>query len=209
MIKEVVESRLDKNMDGFAEEIIDYFGNEYENSILEKMQGINIAIIRNSGVIDFEDSKIYVDKEPICAKTVTAAHIFLPVTIMKEKTGNVIFVHQLLHAICEETIKEENDLFNEIIIDYMANDICKGVKKRNINITFETDPVYESESFYSAFFPVVKEFYIDNKDRIIKSLMNNKCLIKKDMGDIVKVIEKKFERILNGEEIEKINKAIK
>jgi hypothetical protein len=96
----------------------------------------------------------------------------LPASSLCSQSGNVSFVHAMLHALTREIfIKEGNDAFNETIVDYMANEISKRLEYKGINMTMTNNPVYESNSFYSRMFLKIDDFYRENRDKIIGNMM--------------------------------------
>lgn len=209
MISEVMNERINQNIDSFLEEIVRYFGKEYKNKINDKIEKTHIAVIRSGGVVEFGDQQLYIEDEPVCAKHKEESYIFVPLSLMKEETGNVIFVHQLVHAIVENGFEKESNLFNEVLIDYIANDISANLEKRCVNFTFNKNPSYKSKSFYSGFFPIVKKIYKENKDDLIKLYMGDIQEINCDVTHVLEELEKKLNIIMSEQENQSKDNQIK
>lgn len=173
MIKEIVYDKFKTNLGAVIEEIIAYFGEEHRTQILEKAKNLEISLVEDTGVFSSGEDEIYVGDEPLCIKG-EYPHVIIPLSFMGDSRGNVVLVHNLLHALSDEVfIKDSSDAFNEIVVDYMANEISKNLEKKKINLTVAV-PVYESNSFYSHMFTEIDEFYRENKQKIIDGRMGKK-----------------------------------
>ena len=161
MIKEIVHDKFKANLGSVIEEIIVYFGEEYRGEILERAKNLEISLVEDQGVFSSGEDEIYVGDEPLCIKG-EYPHVIIPLSFMGDPSGNVVLVHNLLHALSDEIfIKDSSEAFNEIVVDYMANEISKSLERKEINLTV-TKPVYESKSFYSHMFSEIDEFYQEN-----------------------------------------------
>lgn len=206
MIKEVVEKKINQNIEKIIEEVILYCGESHRSKIEEKAKNIKLSIIKDEGVYCYEGGEVYVGEEPLCIKEDGKSHIVIPLSVMGDDRGNVSFVHVLLHALSDDVfIKDDKDAFNELIVDYMANEIAKGLKAKEINITLCRNPIYESNSFYSKMFNKIESFYFENKEKIINSKMKKNELIENIdqyidcfQGEVDKI----FERNINELDIE-------
>lgn len=175
MIKEVMENKINKNFDLIVNEIVNYFGNEYRKEIVERFKNVRISLVEDGVSYSVGKEEFYIGKEPICVKEEEGSHVIVPFSLFCDDRGNVIFVHGLLHAIGEECLVEDNKYtFNEVIVDYMANEISKRLEKQKINITMVNNPVYESKSFYSTMFDKVEDFYENYRKEIIDGRMGKK-----------------------------------
>ena len=173
MIKEIVHDKFKDNLGKVIEEIIVYFGEEYRGQILEKAKDLQISLVEDKGVFSDGENEIYVGDEPLCIKG-ECPHVVIPLSFMGDSRGNVVLVHNLLHALTEDTfVKGSNDAFNEVIVDYMANEISKQLALKKINLTV-AKPIYQSNSFYSHMFSEIDEFYQENKQKIIDGRMGKK-----------------------------------
>ena len=175
MIKEIVHDKFKDNLGKVIEEIIVYFGEEYRDQILEKAKDLQISLVEDKGVFSDGENEIYVGDEPLCIKG-ECPHVVIPLSFMGDSRGNVVLVHNLLHALTEDAfVKGSNDAFNEVIVDYMANEISKQLALKKINLTV-AKPIYQSNSFYSHMFSEIDEFYQDNKQKIIDGRMGKKVI---------------------------------
>lgn len=172
MIKEVVQDVLDNNFEPIVDEICEYFGEKYERELKERAENVSISLVKDNGVFATKNSQVYVGDEPVCIKEDGVSHLIIPLSMVCDANGNVAFVHVLIHALTDEPfIKDNKDAFNEIVVDYMANEIAKKLQEQGINITMCNNPCYESKSFYSHLFKEIEEFYTDNEEKIISSRM--------------------------------------
>lgn len=184
MIKEIVEAKFRDNLGKVIEEIIDYFGEEYREQISEDLENTVVSLVEYEGVYSTKNGEIYVGNEPVCVKEETP-QIIIPLSFMGDPCGNVVLVHLLLHLIGEDVfVKDNNDAFNEVIVDYMANEIAKKMELKKINLTV-VKPIYESNSFYSRMFDPIKEFYENNKDKIIDSRMGKDVVFDEDLDTYI------------------------
>ena len=139
------------NINDIVEEIIEYFGNEHREFIENKYE--NTKIIWNDKY-----------EEPVCVKRDGITYIIVSNNIVNDKCGNIILTHMLLHALGEESLVIDGKAaFNEIVVDYMANDISKKMEEKGINVTGVENPIYESNSYYASYFSKVELFYKDMK----------------------------------------------
>ena len=197
MIRESIEKKINSNLEPVIDQIIAYCGNEYKDSIKKRASKIKLSIIKDEGVYSYDQGEVYVGDEPLCIKENGYSHIVLPLTIIGDRHGNVVFIHMLLHAIGEEIfIKDNKDAFNETVVDYMANDIAQWLKEHNINITTSKNPSYESNSFYSRLFEKIEPFYAYNKEKIIAGRLGNSVYFDeqdKYIDDIQTIVDKVFQ----------------
>lgn len=184
VIKEIVNAKFRDNLSKVVEKIINYFGEEHRDQINKRLESLVVSLVEEEGVYSTKDSKIYVGSEPICVKE-EIPQIIIPLSFMGDPHGNVVLVHLLLHVVGEDVfIKEHNDAFNEIIVDYMANQIAKQLQLDQINLTV-VQPIYESNSFYSRMFDDIKDFYENNKTKIINSRMGKNVTFDEDLDDYI------------------------
>ena len=175
MIKEISQEIIDNQFDYIIDCVVDYFGEEYSKEIKDRADNVKIMLIREKGSFKTSEGEVYVGDEPVCIKDEDGANVIIPLSLMGDSRGNVAFVHVLLHALGEECfIKGGKDAFNEVIVDYMADDICKMLKEEKLNITMSNKPIYESNSFYSNMFEEIEDFYNENVDNIIAARMGRK-----------------------------------
>ena len=199
MIKEIVEEMINDNFDLVVEVICSYFGEKYTEEIKRRAEKINVLLIRDSGIYSCEDGEIYVGDEPVCVKGKENS-VVLPLSVVCGERGNVSFVHVLLHALGDEVfVKDNKDTFNEIVVDYMANEICKLLKEKKINITRSSHPVYDSNSFYSKMFGEIEDFYNKNRDKIIGGRMGEKVVIE-GIDDYIDGAQEIVDSIFLGDE---------
>lgn len=197
MIKEILEEKINSNFDSIINEIANYSGEEYREDILKEAKNVKISIVRDSGVYSYDDGEIYVGDEPVCVKEKEGAHILMPVYQLGGASGNVIFVHLLLHALMKEPfIRENDDVFNETIVDYMANEISKKLEEKGIDITLVDSPLYESNSFYSTLFLDVEKFYRENKGEIIAARMGKEISFNdEEVGFYITSFQEKVDKL--------------
>ena len=175
MIREISQDIIDNEFDYIIDSIVEYFGDEYSEKIKEKADKVKIMLIREKGSFQTAEGEVYVGEEPVCIKEEEGSNVIIPLSLMGDPRGNVAFIHVLLHALGEECfIKDSKDAFNEVIVDYMANDICKMLEEEKLNITMSNKPIYESNSFYSNMFSEIEDFYNENVDKIIAARMGIK-----------------------------------
>ena len=172
MIKEVVNKKIVNQIDSIVNLIGSYFGEEHYETILERGKNIEVALFRGKGKVEYGDTQMYLGEEPVCIKDGENSRIFLPVNLLGDKHGNVVLTHLLMHAVLTDDFKEKYEDFNEVLVDYIANDLSKYLRVYNINVTLEENPIYESNSFYSNFFNEIEDFYLDNKSAILDYLVN-------------------------------------
>lgn len=183
MIKEIVHDKFKDNLGKVIEEIIAYLGQEYRDQILNKAKNLQISLVEDKGVFYSEEDEVYVGDEPLCIKG-ECPHIVIPLSFMGDSRGNVVLVHNLLHALTEDIfVRDSNDAFNEVVVDYMANEISKQLERKKINLTV-TKPIYESNSFYSHMFSEIDDFYKENKKNIIAAKMG-KNVIFEDVDEYI------------------------
>ncbi len=195
MTKEYVEGKIVNNISAFLEEFVDYFGEEYREEIFKRARNIRVCIARENSVFDLGFEKRYVEDEPVCVKDGGMSYIILTLKCLADKRGNVFFVHVLLHSLGEDCFEDKN--VNEVMIDYMANDISVNIGEKGLNISLNEDPCYESSSLYSGFFDDFEKFYVSNKGDIFKKLWKGeKVLID---GDFEKELASKISGAMFGE----------
>lgn len=172
MIREVFEKKVVGNLDFVVDIISSYFGDKYKNEFKERENNISILLVRNKGVIKTNDGERYVGDEPLCIKEDDGNQIVVPISFLEEECGNVIFVHLVLHALFNDSLKKEYDELNEVIVDYIANDIAKVLERKKVNVTLCDEPSYESKSLYSKCFDIVGPFLEENKREVVEALVN-------------------------------------
>lgn len=147
------------NMELIVDVLVEYFGEEYGEYIDNKIKEIQI---------EFEDIE-----EPYSVGNV----IHLPNNIQYDENGNLLLVHSLLHVVTNNSfVKDSKNMLNEIVIDYMSEEICEKMKEKNLNLTKNSNPNYKSNTFYSLHFNNIDNFFKNNKNDIIKSMMSDYCL---------------------------------
>lgn len=204
MIREIVRNKFKDNLGLIIDEVIAYCGEEYRDQIIDKLKNIQISLVEDKGAYSFEDGEVYVGDEPVCIKG-DNPHIIIPLSFMGDEHGNVVLVHLLLHVVGEESfVKDGKDAFNEVIVDYMANDIAKQLEKKKINLTV-VSPNYESNSFYSKMFDEISEFYVSNKQKIIDSRMGKTISFNDEINGYIEATQSVVDKVFFTEEVEKFN----
>ena len=206
MIKEVFQSKVSNQLEGIVREISKYFGEEYKDEIYERAGKTNVFLARGRGVVDVGKEERYIEREPICVKDDEYNYVVLPIDLLGEKTGNVKFLHVYLRAILEDVIKNDYSGLNDIVVDYIANDISKELANKKINVTLEKEPCYESESFYSKFYELIEEWYLNNKKEIFENVILNKENNIKDACEICEIVERSIDEFAykSGEDVKEI-----
>lgn len=208
MISEVVDRKINNNFDLIVREIANYCGEEFSEKIIEEAKKVQFIVVKDSGVVKVGNSELYVEDEPVCVKG-EEVFIIVPAISICGRNGNVLFVHCLLHALGEEPfIKDGNDAFNETVVDYMAEEICKILKKKGINITIADDPSYTSNSFYSYFFDGIESFYGINKEKVIASRMGKSVEIE-NVDKCINLFQKRFDDFLERVDNEEKENIVK
>ena len=200
MIKEVFQSKVINQLDSIVKEINKYLGEEYKNKIYEKAGKINVFLARGKGVVKVGNEERYIEDEPICVKDDEYSYVVVPVDLLGQKAGNVMFLHVYLHALCSDIIENDCSGLNEVIIDYMANDIAKLLENKNINITLDNNPSYESNSFYSNFYDMIEKFFLNNKKAIFEVLINDKENNISGISEISNAIEDSINNFIYNED---------
>lgn len=198
MIKEVVESKIVDQMDSIVDCFVEYLGQKYKNKIYKKTDKMNFILVRGNGVVKLDEEERYVGEEPVCVKNNEKSYILFPVSLLADKRGNVTFAHLVLHAISEDTLSCDYSELNEVLIDYISNDVAKLLEEKNINVTFEENPEYESNSFYSELFSDVEKFYLNNKEDVFNCLINGEkdLFVNCDIDGFYHELEEKFDKLL-------------
>lgn len=210
MIKEFFEDKIYSNIGPFMNAIIAYLGADHAKELLEKTKKIKLILSKGNGVVKIGNDERYVEDEPICIKDEDVTYIILPFSIMGEVSGNVMFLHVLLHALSTDVLMEKHEELNEVLIDYIANEIGAILEKQNINITIKSEPVYSSKSFYSYLFPVIEEFYESDKKSLIESLFISGDYDVEKIEKVSNAVEIAFYDLLNkGNLLEKESKQKK
>ena len=175
------------NKEVVLETIVSYFGEEYKEDILNSLKRIKFNFVKENSGININDVQIYMGQEPICYKSGNETHIILPESILSDENANVLLMHSIMHSLGEECLViDGNEIFNEVVVDYYANQLCKIMEKKKVNLVDVEFPKYSSSSQYAVYFPVVKEFCEQNKDKIIKSRLTGENNIAKD--DILEMV---------------------
>lgn len=210
MIKEFFEDKIYSNIGPFMNAIIAYLGADHAKELLEKTKKIKLILSKGNGVVKIGNDERYVEDEPVCIKDEDVTYIILPFSVMGEENGNVMFLHVLLHALSTDVLKEKHEELNEVLIDYIANEIGEILEKQNINVTIKSEPVYCSKSFYSYLFPVIEEFYEENKKNLIESLFISGDYDIETVEKVSNAVEIAFYDLLNkGNLLEKESKQKK
>lgn len=194
MIRKIVESRLNKQYSNIINEIDNYMEHKYSESIKETSKKINI-VVANEYFDKENKEKIFLGEEPICVKNKENIDIVIPISYFYINTGNVVLVHLLLHALLENKINN-SEIFSEVVIDYMAEDISKMLQKKGINITISDYPSYSSDSFYSLMFGEIADFYVNNKSAFIDNFMGNSAEFREDIDSVIDLVEEKAKNIM-------------
>ena len=124
MIREIFKSKVQDNVDLVVDIIDAYFSNKYTEELKERTSNVSVSLVRSKGVMDVGEDEIYIGEDPVCVKA-DVTHLIFPVSFLEEKCGNVIFVHLVLHAVFNDSLKQYCNSLNEVIVDYIANDIAK------------------------------------------------------------------------------------
>ena len=208
MMNEYILNNINKQLDKIEIAICEYFGKEYSEIVNERMNNIDFALVRENGVVSFENEEVYVGEEPICIKNEEKNIIAFPLNFFSKEENNIAFVHLLLHCILDGYKNIEG--YNETLIDYMANDMGDILKKYRINILANKEPVYESNSLYTRFYPLIEDYYIENKNKIIKNFMSDGIkVIDHDEKLLAYEVEKEFEKFCYSPHEVKENKIIR
>ena len=107
MIKEIVQDKFKANLGAVIEEIIVYFGEEYREPLLNKAKELQISLVEDKGAFLEGDVEVYVGDEPLCIKG-ESPHIIIPLSFMGDPSGNVVLIHNLLHALSDEPFIEDS-----------------------------------------------------------------------------------------------------
>lgn len=207
MMNEYILNNINKQLDKIEIAICEYLGEEYSEIVNEKINSIEFALVRENGVVSFENEEVYVGEEPICIKNEGKSIIALPLNFFNKESNNIAFVHLLLHCILDDY--ESIEGYNETLIDYMANDMGDTLRKYKINILAK-EPVYESSSLYTRFYPLIEDYYKENKEKIIKKLVSDKAKeIDYDEKIVAYEVEKEFEKFCYSPHEVKENKIIR
>jgi len=202
MIKEVVSDKLNNNLALVVDCIDEYSERKYSRELLQEARKVKLLLVKEAGVYTFNEGEVYVGEEPVCVKEKDNSYIIMPLSTVCQETGNVVFVHVLLHALGKEIfIKEGKSAFNEVIVDYMANEIAKLLEGKKINITMCDNPNYESNSFYSNLFKKVATFYSDNKNKIIAGRMGT-TIVFENIDEYIDEMEQIIDKVFESSEIE-------
>lgn len=194
MIKHIVESRLNREYGNIINEIDSYMGHKYSETIHEMSKKINI-VVANEYFDEENNEKIFLESEPICIKGKNGVDIVMPISYFYLNNGNVVLVHLLLHALLKNKIGN-SEIFNEVVVDYMAQEISQKLNEKGINVTICDCPIYSSNSFYSLMFREISDFYESNKECFIDNLMGNEVNFDEDINDIVALIQLKAKNIM-------------
>ena len=198
MIKEVAESKVIEKMDSVIDCFVEYLGEKYKNIIYKKARNMNFVLVRGNGIVKLKNEQRYVGEEPVCLKDEESSYILFPVSFLADKYGNVTLAHLVMHAISEDVLSSDYSELSEIFVDYIANGVAKVFEKNNINVTFEENPEYESNSFYSELFSSVEKFYQENKNKVFDCLINGQkdLFYSSDIESFSLEIEEKVDKLL-------------
>lgn len=196
MIREILERKIDVNFDLIVNEFVNYFGEKYKEKIENESKKIKVSVVKSEGVYYCDESEVYVGEEPVCIKEKEGTHIVLPLSVVYSKFGNVIFAHVMVHALTEDVfVKDNSSAFNEIVVDYIANDISKSFERKKINVTVVDCPIYESNSFYSNMFDEIGEFFDLNKGKILSAMMGEKVIFYDEVDEYIEGAQNVVDRM--------------
>lgn len=208
MMNEYILNNISGQLDKIELSICEYLGEEYSKMISDKLHNIDFALVRESGVVHLNEEDVYVGEEPVCIKNEDKSIIVLPLNFFNKKSSNITFVHLLLHCILDDYKNIES--YNETLIDYIANDMGDILKKYKVNILANKEPVYESTSLYTKFYPLIENYYKENKEKIINKLMiKGTKMIDCDEKIVAYEVEKAFEKFCYAFEEVKENKILR
>lgn len=172
-MEEYVLSLIRNNLTKYEIVFTQYFGEKYRNYIRSSIDNTEFIISRGNGLCDVDGTSVYLMDEPVCVKKEKQCYIVLPLNFFKDKTCNVSFAHLLLHSLINEYEIEGNDVFNDTLIDYIANDMGNLLKKNEVNLSPSKDVLYESNSLYKRFYSFVEDYYLTNREEINHNLIVN------------------------------------
>lgn len=181
--------KIVKNFRAVISEIADYFGEENKKEIEKRAKRIKIKIINN------EDPRYeQLKEEPICVKRAGYTGLILSDDMLNHKNANNMIVHGLVHALGEENfIVDDKDYFNEVVVDYISNEICKRLEEKDINLGYSDYPTYESNSLYSKYFGMIENFFVANKKNILKARLSSNFKMSDSMKEIIVRVQEKID----------------
>lgn len=208
MMNEYILNNINSQLDKIELAICEYFGEEYSKIISDKIRDVDFALVRESGTVSLKGEDVYVGEEPVCIKNEEKSIIALPLNFFNKKSNNIAFTHLLLHCILNDYKNVEG--YNETLIDYIANDMGDTLKKYKVNVLVNKEPVYESNSLYTRFYPLIEDYYKENKKNIINKLILKEAKeIDYDEKVVAYEVEKAFEKFCYSFEEVKENKILR
>ncbi len=208
MMNEYILNNISKQLYKIEIAISEYLGKQYFEIVNKRLNDIDFVLVRENGVVSFENEEVYVGEEPICIKNGEKNIIAFPLNFFNKKANNIAFVHLLLHCILDDYKNIEG--YNETLIDYMANDMGDILRKYKINVLSNKEPVYKSNSLYTRFYSLIEDYYIKNKNKIIKNYMSDGIkVIDHDEKLLAYEVEKEFEKFCYSPHEVKENKIIR
>ena len=178
--------KLNKYFNEIVNEYISYCGENNRKAIEERANRIKIVISN--------DDKF--GEEPCCVKKGKYTYLVCNNKMFEHESGNVLFAHLLVHALGEESFVVDGKVcFNETMVDYIANDFCKRLEEKDINITFNDYPNYKSKSLYSRAFGFVEKFFRENKQQVLDSRLSSNFKIGNNIKSAIYKLEETFEKI--------------
>ena len=196
-----MSNKIVKNYKNVIEEIVAYLGEGYRKEIESRAKKVKLLIV------DKNDKRHeYIKDEPVCVKTDKYNCCIISREALDGQNGNVLVVHSLLRALLEDSfVIEGKDSFDSTLVNYMANDICKRLEDKDINLSYHDEPEYDSKSIYSKFFGVVESFFKGNRENVIKAKLSKNFKISDSIKEVIEKFESKFEEKLERKDTLKMS----
>lgn len=174
------------NLEKIINIFIGYFGNAHESKIIGDIKKIEFMVLENGERFLVCNEEYIMGEEPVCVKRSGKTYLVLPSSLLADAIINVLFIHLLIHSIVGEVFSEK---IQEILIDYMAQNISEELGRQKINISENENPVYVSNSMYSSHFPSIENYFESNKNEIINSMINGVLLSEEQKKRIEKMCD--------------------
>ena len=192
MIREIFNKKVVDNYSMVVEIVKSYFGHVYNSEFEERSNNTSISLVRGKGIVKTIDGEIYVGEEPVCIKETDGSQIIMPLNFLEDKYGNVVFAHLVLHTLFNDSLKTDYSELNEVIVDYIADDIAKIMRNKNVNVTLEREPCYDSNSVYSQCFDIISEYCVNNKRKLVDELVRGDASKLKKMDELSMLVEQRI-----------------
>jgi len=183
------DKKFIKNFREVINTIIEYCGEENRREIEQRAKSVKIKVVG-------KNDKRYeqVKEEPICIKRPKYNCVLISKDTLVHPSANNMIVHRLVQALGEESfVLDDKDFFNETIVDYIANEVCKKLEEKDINLSYNDNPDYDSKSVYSKYYGVVENFLSKNKQGIIKARLTPGYKLSDKMKDVITRMQEKVD----------------